>query len=141
MTILVLFLLALLVAVAAIAWFIRTKWRSPISQAKNTLRSSKKVSVPRSKRTEIKIRADEELYLANLRQSGQATFLRDKQNAISIGSRNYIWRTCKDGDVCPTCKKKHGKRFSWETAPSGGHPGFCETCTVGHCRCYAEAEL
>lgn len=68
----------------------------------------------------------------------------NQARAISVGSRNYIWRNSGDGAVREAHKKYHGKNldgmmFSWDAPPTlddgtTGHPG-----TFPNCRCYAEA--
>ncbi|WP_390885775.1 phage minor head protein [Cupriavidus gilardii] len=76
-----------------------------------------------------------------IRRNAIASFERDKAAATSVGSSKYVWRSCRDEDVCPICAKNDGKKFSWNKVPTHGHPGY-GTCGVhGYCRCYAEAIL
>jgi hypothetical protein len=76
-----------------------------------------------------------------LRESGRASFARDRANASAAGSTAYRWRSCGDGDVCPACSKRDGKLFRWDSEPPDGHPGCVATCPGGYCRCWAEAVL
>ncbi|WP_198173377.1 phage minor head protein [Cupriavidus sp. USMAA2-4] len=80
-------------------------------------------------------------FATEVRKNHIAAFERDKANALAIGSKQYIWRSCGDGDVCPICKKNDGKRFSWHKAPPHGHPGYCACANDGYCRCNAEPVL
>lgn len=45
----------------------------------------------------------------------------------------YIWRTRGDGKVRSAHADRHGKTFSWNDPPDGGHPG-----EAPNCRCWAE---
>lgn len=67
-------------------------------------------------------------------KSSCETFRRDSKIAKSIGAKTYVWRTAKDGGVCPRCKGNNAKVFSYAKEPPGGHPGMAPGC-----RCYAEA--
>jgi len=62
-----------------------------------------------------------------------AAFEQVKAQALAQGSKEYIWRTSRDQDVCNRCRRQNGKRYNWNTPPRGGHPG----CAPG-CRCEAE---
>ena len=65
-----------------------------------------------------------------------AAFAKSRDEALKAGSKEYIWRTSKDIDVCLRCRRNNGKRFAWNGEPKGGHPG----CAPG-CRCQAEAVM
>ena len=91
--------------------------------------------------TREEVEADAKRYLAEMRLRGFQAFERDRGKARPLGSKLYIWRSCGDGDVCPACAGNNGKQFPWTKAPPSGHPGECETCSVGFCRCYAQAVL
>jgi SPP1 gp7 family putative phage head morphogenesis protein len=59
---------------------------------------------------------------------------RTRQTALGI--THYIWRTVNDGRVREEHEELEGERFSWDDAPSEGHPGYAINC-----RCYAEPDL
>ncbi len=69
-----------------------------------------------------------------------------RARAISVGSRQYMWRNSGDGAVRPSHEiykghKLDGMIFSWDNPPTlddgmTGHPG-----TFPNCRCYAEPIL
>lgn len=63
-------------------------------------------------------------------------FEKIKAEAIAAGSKEYIWRSIRDQDVCTRCRRQNGKRYGWDSPPRGGHPG----CAPG-CRCKAEPVL
>ena len=65
-----------------------------------------------------------------------AAFAKSRDEALKAGSKEYIWRSSKDIDVCLRCRRNNGRRFNWNEEPKGGHPG----CAPG-CRCLAEAVL
>ncbi len=56
--------------------------------------------------------------------------------AVKLGCTDYIWRTARDGGVCPRCEDNADQVFRYDRPPPGGHPG-----TVPGCRCYAEAVI
>lgn len=62
-----------------------------------------------------------------------AAFENVKAKAVAAGSKEYIWRTSRDQEVCIRCRRQNGKRYGWNSPPRGGHPG----CAPG-CRCEAE---
>ena len=66
-------------------------------------------------------------------EDGVAAFEAIKAQALAEGSLAYIWRTCRDNQVCLRCRRLNGKRYTWEQPPLGGHPG----CAPG-CRCRPE---
>jgi uncharacterized protein with gpF-like domain len=107
-----------------------------------TLNPATRVQRPRKRgRTRAEQEADWKIYCQQMQSTMQASFQRDRQNALSVESTKYIWRSVGDADVCPACAEKNGKRFSWNSAPPGGHPGESESCETGWCRCYAEAVI
>ena len=61
--------------------------------------------------------------LAQLEQMGQ-------------GVESYIWVTMKDNRVRPAHREREGKRFYWDSPPSGGHPGFAIRCRCTALGCY-----
>lgn len=73
-----------------------------------------------------------------MRQKARAQSVFSAKQAAMAGATHYRWRTAGDGDVCAACATRNGRRFAWAAPPPGGHPGACETCTGGWCRCYAE---
>lgn len=50
-----------------------------------------------------------------------------------IGCTMYVWRTSRDGGVCPRCEANADRVFRYDSPPPGGHPGL-----VAGCRCIAE---
>lgn len=60
--------------------------------------------------------------------SGQLNRLRQKNAGITT----YRWITSRDERVRPDHADRHGKTFSWDDAPSDGHPG-----EPINCRCTA----
>lgn len=66
-------------------------------------------------------------------EDGIAAFEAVETEAEAVGSKEYIWRTNRDREVCQRCRRYNGKRFAWNDAPLGDHPG----CAPG-CRCLAE---
>lgn len=78
-------------------------------------------------------------FAAQMRERNRQTFNRARAQALGIGSPGYIWRTSRDGDVCPACTANEGRRFDWDRPPAHGHAGICDACTEGYCRCWAEA--
>lgn len=53
-----------------------------------------------------------------------------------LGLTRYVWRTMSDNRVRGDHARREGKAFSWDSPPSGGHPGDATGC-----RCYAEPDL
>lgn len=51
----------------------------------------------------------------------------------SVGIKEYDWRIVDDGRERPEHRRRAGKTFSWQSPPSGGHPG-----SEIRCRCWAE---
>ena len=49
---------------------------------------------------------------------------------------SYIWVTMKDNRVRPTHREREGKRFYWDSPPSGGHPGWAIRCRCTALGCY-----
>ena len=49
---------------------------------------------------------------------------------------SYIWVTMKDNRVRPTHREREGKRFYWDSPPSGGHPGWAIGCRCTALGCY-----
>lgn len=49
---------------------------------------------------------------------------------------SYIWVTMKDNRVRPTHREREGKRFYWDSPPSGGHPGWAIRCRCSASPCY-----
>lgn len=92
----------------------------------------------RKRRTAEEIAADGERFAQRMRELGRKYFEDARGKGLFVGSKKYIWRTAGDLDVCPTCAKNAGKRFSWSSPPPNGHPGEGECSTNGYCRCYAE---
>ena len=78
-------------------------------------------------------------YHARLAKDGSNRSKADELRQKRAGATHYIWRSCLDSDVCETCKKNDGKKFSWNNSPKSGHPGEGKCCPEGICRCYAEA--
>jgi len=67
-----------------------------------------------------------------------------KYRQTDLGVKDYKWRTAKDERVrgnpggrfpnaVPSHYAREGKTFSWNDAPSGGHPGMAVLC-----RCFAD---
>lgn len=133
----------LLVAVAFVAIaIILAKLLKRQSEKPIDLDLNKRVApVKRKGRTSVQIQEDSLRWIRETREHCRQSFDRDKQHAIHIGSKYYLWRTSKDGDVCPACAKNNGKRFRWDQAPPHLHPGHSEVCKEGYCRCYAQAVL
>lgn len=54
---------------------------------------------------------------------------------LSVGVKEYVWRSVQDSRVRPEHAERNGKTYSWNKAPAGGqHPG-----QEVRCRCRAEA--
>jgi len=101
---------------------------------------SPRIPIPRKKgRTKEQQAADWLKYCGEVRTQFKQSAERNRRNALLVGSKQYIWRSSGDGDVCPECAKKDGKRFSWKRPPPGGHPGETTCCSGEWCRCIAEA--
>lgn len=74
----------------------------------------------------------------------RATVTLTQARAHAIGSKGYIWRTVRDGDVRPDHKAMEGKYVAWDNPPS-----FPSEPTLGayhagcgpNCRCYPEPVL
>ena len=82
-------------------------------------------SVFRKAETRAKLIARDQIAKIN----GQLNELRQTNAGIS----RYIWRTSLDSRVRPEHASREGKTFSWDKAPSDGHPG-----EPINCRCSAE---
>ena len=108
----------------------------------STLDPAVRVQRPRKKgRSKEEQEADWQSYCQQMRKTMGAGFQRDRQNALGVGSTKYIWRSTGDTDVCIACAKKNGRRFTWTSGLSGGHPDESDSCETGWCRCYAEAVI
>lgn len=77
-------------------------------------------------------------------QVGKANAELTQYRQTDLGVKDYKWRTAKDERVrgnpggrfpnaVPSHYAREGKTFSWNDAPSGGHPGMAVLC-----RCYAD---
>ena len=55
---------------------------------------------------------------------------------MSQGVDSYIWVTRKDNRVRPAHREREGKRFYWNSPPSGGHPGWAIRCRCTSLGCY-----
>ena len=55
---------------------------------------------------------------------------------MSQGVDSYIWVTMKDNRVRPAHREREGKRFYWDSPPSGGHPGWAIRCRCTSLGCY-----
>ena len=139
----ILIILSLLPAtIAVFVWLKRNTTSRKTEEASDPkVNFNVRVRRPKKSGSAEEIRADEDRYLADMRLRSTQAFLRDRKNAVGIGSKKYIWRTCGDGDVCRACERNEGERFLWEQSPAIGHPGECQVCEIGFCRCYAEAVL
>ncbi len=103
---------------------------------------NRRVPVPKRRgKSNAQRAADDGKYSEQLRLKSRAAFAQTRANAAKAGSTRYIWRTCGDADVCLFCAGKDGKKFNWDAKPGQAHPGDCEQCSVGHCRCFAEPIL
>lgn len=135
-------LLSIILVVLAAAAFV-ARYRSkqvPRPKAPVTTYSAERVPRPRKRgRAKEQIQADQAQYACELRKKATESFEADRERALYIGSKKYIWRTSGDSDVCDVCAKNSGKRFFWRANLAHGHPGECDACPSGHCRCYAEA--
>lgn len=69
-------------------------------------------------------------------KDARSYFADERRKAKSADSKEYIWRTAKDGAVCERCRSMEGKKVSWDEEPQGGHAG-----AVARCRCYPEAVI
>ncbi|MFH5923826.1 hypothetical protein [Roseomonas xinghualingensis] len=65
----------------------------------------------------------------------------DRERAVAIGCKTFIWRSSGAEDACSTCAKLDGKRFRYAKPPTAGFPGELTCCEIGWCRCYAEAVI
>jgi len=78
-------------------------------------------------------------YIAERRQIDSDRWEFDAGRVKLAGVTHYRWQSAGDSDVCDVCRRHNGKRFSYDRAPSGGHPGDGHVCGNGEvCRCYAE---
>ncbi len=91
----------------------------------------------RKKYTSEEIEADADRYKKEMREKFSYISKFDRDRALSIGCKSFIWRTAKDGSVCTECARNEGRRFSYKNPPKIGYPGDHE-CPMGWCRCYAE---
>jgi len=77
-------------------------------------------------------------------QIGKANAELTQHRQTDLGVKGYKWRTAKDERVrgnpggrfpnaVPSHYAREGKTFSWNEAPSGGHPGMAVLC-----RCFAD---
>lgn len=89
-------------------------------------------------KTPEEFQADLAKYHSELRRKSEAGFRYSKKRATEAGSRTYIWRSARDGDVCDICRSREGKKFSWYVEPPQGHAGATDCCPGGYCRCYPE---
>ncbi|ACR28716.1 Putative bacteriophage protein [Burkholderia glumae BGR1] len=137
----ILFLLAAIVIAIDLSLRYRRRTRSQQKKQASIDLSARTPPPRRSGMSAEEIIADESRYLAEVHAKGKSAFERDRNNAITIGSKYYIWRTCGDGSVCDACAKNEGLRFSWKRSPSIGHPGFHLCSTDQPCRCYAETVI
>ena len=55
---------------------------------------------------------------------------------MNQGVNSYIWVTMKDNRVRPAHREREGKRFYWDSPPSGGHPGWAIRCRCTALGCY-----
>ena len=55
---------------------------------------------------------------------------------MSQGVDSYIWVTMGDSRVRPAHREREGKRFYWDSPPSGGHPGWAIRCRCTSLGCY-----
>ena len=55
---------------------------------------------------------------------------------INQGVDSYIWVTMRDSRVRPAHREREGKRFYWDSPPSGGHPGWAIRCRCTSLGCY-----
>ena len=55
---------------------------------------------------------------------------------MSQGVDSYIWVTMGDSRVRPAHAARQGKRFYWDSPPSGGHPGWAIRCRCTSLGCY-----
>ncbi len=134
----VLLLVAVLIALVIFSGpKMRTRTRQPDTEPSGP-DLNKRVPRPKRKGPLMEIKAEEDRYRTALRVRAQSAFDCTRDVAAKAGAKRYIWRTCADADVCPICSQKNGRRFAFDKIPAGGHPGDCETCSVGYCRCYAE---
>lgn len=46
-----------------------------------------------------------------------------KRTQQNLGIREYLWMTSEDSRVRSSHSQRHRMRFSWDSPPSGGHPG------------------
>lgn len=112
--------------------------KKPATDADLNTRVARPRKTGRSKEEQ---KADWDAYCKKMQAKFKAASERDRRNSLKAGAKRYVWRSCGDEDVCPTCAKRDGKKFSWSSPPSGGHPGESDSCPSGWCRCYAEPIL
>ena len=55
---------------------------------------------------------------------------------MNQGVDSYIWVTMGDNRVRPAHREREGKRFYWDSPPSGGHPGWAIRCRCTSLGCY-----
>ena len=55
---------------------------------------------------------------------------------MNQGVDSYIWVTMGDSRVRPAHREREGKRFAWDSPPSGGHPGWAIRCRCTSLGCY-----
>lgn len=55
---------------------------------------------------------------------------------VNQGVNSYIWVTMGDSRVRPAHREREGKRFYWDSPPSGGHPGWAIRCRCSASPCY-----
>lgn len=85
-------------------------------------------------------------HIGNVTESRAKLIARDQTSKLfgelnqarqnNIGITHYIWRTAGDERVRPEHQDNNGKRFSWQSPPSTGHPG-----EDIQCRCVAEPDM
>ena len=55
---------------------------------------------------------------------------------MNQGVDSYIWVTMGDSRVRPAHREREGKRFYWDSPPSGGHPGWAIRSRCTSLGCY-----
>ena len=55
---------------------------------------------------------------------------------MNQGVDSYIWVTMGASRVRPAHRAREGKRFYWDSPPSGGHPGWAIRCRCTSLGCY-----
>ena len=91
----------------------------------------------RKKYTPEQIEADADRYKKEMREKMASISKFDRERALSVGCKSFIWRAVKDAGTCTECAANDGRRFSYEKPPKIGYPGDHD-CPTGWCRCFAE---